>query len=83
MLDRDLAQLYGMETRALKQAVKRNIHRFPDDFMFEMTREEFKTWRDQTILEHHDRIGLRHPPFCFTEQGVTMLSCVLTSKIAI
>ncbi|MCC6288544.1 MAG: ORF6N domain-containing protein [Chitinophagaceae bacterium] len=83
MLDRDLAELYGIETKVLKQAVKRNIERFPKDFMFEMTVTEFKKWRENTILSVADKQGLRHAPFCFTEQGVTMLSCVLNSKTAI
>ncbi len=83
MLDRDLAELYGVETKVLKQAVKRNIERFPDDFMFEMTKEEFVNWRSQFVTSNSDRMGLRYAPFCFTEQGVTMLSCVLNSQRAI
>ncbi len=83
MLDRDLAQLYGIETRVLKQAVKRNIDRFPKDFMFAMTVNEFKKWRENTALNAADKQGLRYAPFCFTEQGVTMLSCILNSKTAI
>jgi len=83
MIDRDLAALYGVETRALKQAVRRNADRFPDDFMFEMTSKEFKVWRKENITSTDDMMGLRHAPFCFTEQGVTMLSCVLSSKKAI
>jgi hypothetical protein len=83
MLDRDLAELYGVETKRLKEAVKRNIERFPEDFMFEMTKEEFENWRTQFATSKSDAIGLRYAPFCFTEQGVTMLSCVLNSKRAI
>lgn len=83
MLDRDLAELYGVETRVLKQAVRRNSNRFPDDFMFEMTKEEFEDWRSQFVTSKSDRRGLRYAPFCFTEQGVTMLSCVLNSDLAI
>lgn len=83
MLDRDLAELYGIETRVLKQAVKRNIERFPKDFMFEMAANEFKKWRENTTLSVADKQGLRYAPFCFTEQGVTMLSCILNSKTAI
>ncbi|MDQ2721561.1 MAG: ORF6N domain-containing protein [Bacteroidota bacterium] len=83
MLDRDLAELYGTETRILKQAVKRNITRFPKDFMFEMTTNEFKKWREGTALSAADKQGLRYAPFCFTEQGLTMLSCILNSKTAI
>jgi len=83
MLDRDLAELYRVETKALKQAVRRNIDRFPDDFMFEFTREEFCNWRSQFVTSKSDRMGLRHKPMAFTEQGVAMLSSVLNSKRAI
>ena len=83
MFDRDLAKLYGVETRTLKQAVRRNKDRFPDDFMFELTQEEFATWRSQTVMSKEDRQGLRYPPFAFTEQGVAMLSSVLNSPQAI
>ena len=83
MLDRDLAKLYGVETKVLKQAVRRNIARFPEDFMFEMTKEELENWRSQNVTSKEDRQGLRYMPFCFTEQGVTMLSCVLNSERAI
>ena len=83
MLDRDLANLYGVETRALKQAVRRNIDRFPEDFMFEMSGEEFGDWRSQFVTSNSDKLGLRYAPFCFTEQGVAMLSSVLNSKLAI
>lgn len=83
MLDRDLALLYGVETKALKQAVRRNIERFPSDFMFEMSLEELDNWRSQFVTSKEDRQGLRYAPFCFTEQGVTMLSCVLNSERAI
>jgi hypothetical protein len=83
MIDRDLAELYGVETRVLKQAVRRNIERFPEDFMFEMNKEEFDQWREENITASEDKQGLRYAPFCFTEQGVTMLSCVLNSKRAV
>lgn len=83
MIDRDLSELYGVETRVLKQAVRRNIERFPEDFMFEMNKEEFDQWREENITASEDKQGLRYAPFCFTEQGVTMLSCVLNSKRAI
>ena len=83
MLDRDLAELYGIETKVLKQAVKRNAARFPKDFMFDMTAKEFKKWRESTQLSAADKQGLRYAPSCFTEQGVTMLSCILNSKTAI
>ncbi len=83
MLDRDLAELYGVETRVLKQAVKRNSKRFPQDFMFQMTKEEFDNWRSQFVTSNSDKKGLRYAPFCFTEQGVTMLSCILNSERAV
>jgi len=83
MIDRDLAELYGVETKALKQAVKRNIDRFPSDFMFEMNSKELKNWRSQFVTSNSEKMGLRHLPFCFTEQGVAMLSSVLKSEIAI
>jgi hypothetical protein len=83
MLDRDLAELYGVETKRLKETVKRNAERFPKDFMFEMTDTEFKKWRESTALNAADKQGLRYAPFCFSEQGVTMLSCILNSKTAI
>ena len=83
MLDRDLAELYQVETKRLKEAVRRNISRFPEDFMFEMTKNEFEIWRSQIATSKSDQKGLRYVPFCFTEQGVTMLSCVLSSDRAI
>ncbi len=83
LLDRDLADLYGIETKVLKQAVKRNLQRFPKDFMFEMTAKEFTKWRENAVLSAADKLGLRYAPFCFMEQGVTMLSCILNSKTAI
>lgn len=83
MIDRDLAILYGVETKRLKEAVKRNIERFPEDFMFEMTKEEFEKWRTQFATSISDKMGLRYAPFCFTEQGVAMLSSVLNSSQAI
>jgi len=83
MLDRDLAELYGVKTKALKQAVRRNITRFPEDFMFELTKEEFTNWRSQFVTSNHDKMGLRYSPMVFTEQGVAMLSSVLNSDRAI
>lgn len=83
MIDRDLAELFGVETRVLKQAVRRNTNRFPEDFMFEMSKEELESWRSQNVTSKEDKKGLRYAPFCFTEQGVTMLSCVLNSERAI
>jgi hypothetical protein len=83
MLDRDLAELYRVETRALKQAVRRNIKRFPPDFMFELSGGEFANWRSQFVMSNADKMGLRRPPMAFTEQGVAMLSSVLKSDRAI
>ncbi len=83
ILDRDLALLYGVETRVLKQAVRRNRKRFPSDFMFQLTKEEFTRWRSQIVISKADEKGLRYYPFAFTEQGVAMLSSVLKSERAI
>jgi len=83
MIDRDIAGLYGVETKRLKEAVRRNIARFPEDFMFEMTKEEFENWRSRFATSKSDQIGLPYAPFCFTEPGVTMLSCILNSETAI
>ncbi|MBW8051399.1 MAG: ORF6N domain-containing protein [Cytophagales bacterium] len=83
MLDRDLAQLYSVETKQLKRAVKRNIERFPVDFMFEFTKDEFENWRCQFGTSNSEKMGLRYPPFAFTEHGVLMLSSVLNSKRAV
>ena len=83
MLDRDLAEMYGVETRALNQAVKRNIDRFPEDFMFQLTDLEFEIWKSQIVITNSINMGLRYKPYAFTELGVSMLSSVLTSKIAI
>ena len=83
MLDRDLAVLYTVETKRLKEAVRRNIARFPEDFMFELTNEEFNEWRTNFSKSQSDKKGLRHPPFAFTEHGVLMLASVLNSERAI
>ena len=84
MLDRDLAGLYDVETKVLKQAVSRNRDRFPEDFMFKLSKEELAHWRSQFVTSNSpDVMGLRHPPFAFTEQGIAMLSSVLRSKTAI
>ena len=82
MLDRDLAELYGVETRALKQAVKRNIERFPADFMLEATDEDINFMVSQSVIPSKKHLG-GAKPFMFTEQGVANLSSVLTSPIAI
>jgi hypothetical protein len=83
MLDRDLAELYGVETGALNRAVKRNIQRFPEDFMFQITDEEAERLRCQTGISNRGRGGRRYLPYVFTEQGVAMLSSVLNSERAI
>jgi phage regulator Rha-like protein len=84
MLDRDLAEMYGVETKQLKRQVRRNMERFPLDFMFELTNEEFSEWRCQFGTSNiTDKMGLRYRPFAFTEHGVAMLSSVLNSKRAI
>jgi len=80
MLDRDLAGLYEVKTKVLNQAVKRNIERFPQDFMFELTKEEFNTWRSQFVTSKADRKGLRYVPMAFTEQGVAMLSSAISYR---
>ena len=83
MLDRDLAKLYEVETRILNQAVKRNEKRFPEDFMFQMSKEEMDDWKSQIVISNREKMGLRKPPLVFTEQGVAMLSSVLNSDRAI
>lgn len=83
MLDRDLAALYGVSTKVLKQAVRRNVARFPDDFMFVLSAVEFRDWRSQFVTSKADRKGLRYAPMAFTEHGILMLSTVLTSERAI
>jgi len=83
MIDRELAVLYGVETRALNQAVRRNKNRFPDDFMFQMTTVEMQDWKSQIVISKSEIMGLRKPPLVFTEQGVAMLSSVLNSERAI
>jgi len=81
MLDFDLAELYEIETKVFKQSVKRNVKRFPPDFMFELTKEEFKNLRSQIVTSSWG--GARYLPMAFTEQGVAMLSSVLHSDKAI
>ena len=88
MLDFDLARLYHIETKALKQAVRRNLERFPDDFMFELSQDEHKllkiNLRSQIVTSNEGRDNYtRYAPFAFTEQGVAMLSSVLKSDVAI
>lgn len=81
MLDFDLALLYNVENKRLKEAIRRNINRFPDDFMFELTEVEFNSLRTQ--IASSNRGGVRYMPFAFTEQGIAMLSSVLNSEKAI
>ena len=82
MLDQDLANLYGIDTRTLNQAVSRQQTRFPEDFMFQLSTEEFEVLRSQSVISK-GRGGRRIPPYAFTEQGVAMLSSVLNSPNAI
>ena len=81
MFDFDLTALYGVETKRLKESVRRNIDRFPEDFMIELNKEEFENWRSQFMTSK--RGGIRYAPMAFTEQGVAMLSSVLNSDRAI
>ena len=83
ILDRDLAKLYHTETRVFMQSVKRNIKRFPANFMFQLTYEEFLNWRSHFVMSKSDLRGLRRQPYAFTEEGVAMLSGILNSEIAI
>jgi len=83
MLDRDLAKLYQVENRVLNQAVKRNIERFPSDFMFQLTKDEFANWKSQIVISNSDIMGLRKMPYAFTEEGIYMLATVLNSKVAV
>ena len=83
MLDEDLADLYGVETKRLVEQVKRNLERFPRDFMFQLTRDEAEALRSQIATSNAGRGGRRYAPYVFTEQGVAMLSGVLRSKRAV
>ena len=83
MLDRDLAELYGVSAKVLNQAVTRNNLRFPPDFVFKLSTQEFANWKSQIVTSNSDRMGLRKMPSVFTEEGVAMLSGVLRSKRAI
>jgi len=83
MLDQDLAALYGVELRSLNQAVKRNIGRFPPDFMFQLTDDEWDCLRSQFVISNNNRGGRRYAPYVFAEQGVSMLSSVINSERAI
>jgi len=85
MLDRDLAELYQVKTKVLNQLVKRNQNRFPEDFKFQLTKEELENWRSQFVTSNLDKekMGLRRRPYVFTESGVAMLAGVLKSQIAV
>ena len=84
MLDADLAELYQVRTKAFNQAVKRNLDRFPGDFMFQLTKPELENWRSQFVTSNSAaKMALRRPPYVFTELGVAMLSSVLHSKRAV
>ncbi len=83
MLDFHLAELYGVETKRLKQQVNRNLDRFPRDFMFQLTKEEFRSLRLQIATSKKGKGGTRYLPYAFTEQGVAMISTVLNTKQAI
>jgi len=86
LLDADLAALYGVETKVLLQAVKRNLERFPEDFMFQLTEEEWAALRSQSVTSNEKpagRGGRRYAPYAFTEQGVAMLSSILSSPQAV
>ena len=83
IIDADLAELYGVETRRLNEQVKRNRERFPDDFVFQLTREEFEALRSQSAISNAGRGGRRTPPYAFTEHGALMAANVLRSERAI
>ena len=83
MLDRDLAQLYGVELKVMNQAVKRNVERFPADFMFQLTQDEWEILRSQFVTANENISKVRFRPYVFTEHGLLMLSNVLNSKKAI
>ena len=83
LLDFQLAAMYGVETKVLNQAVKRNITRFPDNFMFQLSKEEFEKWKSQTVTSKSIIMGARKCPYAFTESGIAMLSSVLRTPTAI
>lgn len=83
MLDRDLAELYGVAVKTLNQAVKRNIKRFPEDFMFQLNENEWNNLRSQFVTANPNLSKIRFLPYAFTEQGIAMLSSVLSSEQAI
>jgi len=83
MIDRDLASLYEVPTGRLNEQVKRNKRRFPDDFMFKLTKKEYENWKSQIAISNSKKMGLRRRPYAFTEHGAAMLSSVLNSEKAI
>ena len=83
MLDSDLAEVYQVETKVLNQAVKRNLHRFPEDFMFQLAEDETESLRSQIVTSNKGRGGRRYMPYAFTEHGAVMLASVLNSPTAI
>src|SRR5574344_580212 len=82
MIDRDLADLYGVETKRINEQVKRNIERFPEEFCFQLNDQELENWKSQFATSNSDKMGLLKHPYAFTEQGVAMLSSVLHSETA-
>lgn len=82
MLDRDLAELYQVDTKRINEQVKRNIDRFPDDFMFQLTEKELENWKSQYATSNKEIMGLRKMPYAFTEEGIYMLATVLRSPVA-
>ena len=82
MIDRDLADIYGVKTGRLNEQVKRNKERFPEDFCFQLTKEEFENWKSQNAISNSDKMGLRKSPYAFTELGVAMLATVLKTETA-
>lgn len=84
IIDADLADLYAVETRVLNQAVKRNLERFPEDFTFQLSAKELENWRSQVVISNSSaKMGLRRPPFAFTEHGALMAAAVLNSPRAV
>lgn len=83
LIDRDLAELFGVKTKRLNEQVKRNIERFPSDFCFQLNDLEFENWRSQFATSNSDKMGVRRAPYAFTEQGVAMLASILKSETAI
>jgi len=82
MIDRDIAVLYHVDTKRLNEQVKRNLDRFPDDFMFQLTKSELENWKSQFATSNKELMGLRKMPYAFTEEGIYMLATVLRSPIS-